>query len=350
LRAEADVLAAERTPPAKKDEAEKKLAELRKKLAEAKEKAKQPVTDYTTLTPVYPKTSTGRRLALAKWITDRQNPLAARVAINHLWMRHFGDGLVPTVFDFGLNGKPPTNPALLDWLAVELMDSHWRMKSIHRLIVTSATYRMQSGDAGPSDANRSIDPDNRYLWRAPVRRMEAEAVRDALFYVAGKLDLTTGGPELDHDKGLTVPRRSVYFRHAHEKQMTFLRLFDAASPTECYRRQPSVMPQQALALANSSLSWAEARTLAGELAKSSGDSFVTAAFEQVLCRPPTDEERGTCETFLKDQATRLSEPAKLSAFAAGDNASVPPSPDPRQRARESLIHVLLNHNDFVTIR
>jgi hypothetical protein len=232
------------------------------------------------------------------------------------------------------------------------MDRGWSMKAIHRLIVTSATYRTDSSDAGPADANRRADPDDKYLWHFPARRMEAEVVRDSVLFVSGKLDLATGGPELDQDKGLTLPRRSVYFRHANEKQMVFLRLFDAASPSECYRRQPSIMPQQALALANSPLAWAQARTLAAGLSKSSADApgFVTAAFEQLLTRPPTDAERATCEAFLKDQARRLSEPGKLEPFPAGDPAAVPPSPDPSQRARESLVHVLLNHNDFVTIR
>jgi F0F1-type ATP synthase membrane subunit b/b' len=356
---EADVVAAEQSlATGKKDEADKKLAEARKKLAEAKEKAKQPGTDYTSITRAYPKTSTGRRLALAKWITSPENPLAARVAVNHLWMRHFGEGLVPTVFDFGLNGKPPTNPALLDWLAVELVDPStapgrgrgWSMKAIHRLIVTSATYRMESSDPGTSDPSHRTDPDNHHLWRAPSRRMDAEVVRDSVLFAAGKLDLATGGPDLDPEKGLTLARRSVYFRHAPEKQMTFLRLFDAANPAECYRRQPSIMPQQALALANSPLAWSQARVLAATLAKSSGDAFVAAAFEQLLTRPPTQAERSTCEAFLKQQAERLKDPAKLEAFTAGEAPAVAPSADPEQRARESLVHVLLNHNDFVTIR
>jgi hypothetical protein len=110
------------------------------------------------------------------------------------------------------------------------------------------------------------------------------------------------------------------------------------------------MPQQALALANSPLAWSQARVLAARLEKSSPDSFVTAAFEQLLSRSPTAEERATCEAFLKQQSQRLSDPAKLEAFTAGEPASVAPSADPQQRARESLVHVLLNHNDFVTIR
>src|SRR5205085_8022779 len=113
---------------AKVDATNQLLAETRKKLEDARAKSKEPAGDYTPLTPVNPAVSTGRRLALAKWITEPKNPLAARVAVNHIWARHFGEGLVPTVFDFGKNGKPPTHPALLDWLAVELRDGGWSMK------------------------------------------------------------------------------------------------------------------------------------------------------------------------------------------------------------------------------
>jgi hypothetical protein len=345
-RLEAAVLAAEQSTQT--DEQKKALAESKKKLEEARAKAKEPATDYTPLTPVNPSSSTGRRLALAKWITDPKNPLAARVAVNHIWSRHFGEGLVPTVFDFGKNGKPPTNGALLDWLAVEMRDGGWSMKRLHRLIVTSATYRMDSGEGEGAEHNRAADPDNRYLWHAPVRRMEAELVRDSVLQVAGKLDLTMGGPELDPSAGLTTARRSLYYRHAHEKQMTFLQLFDAASPNECYRRQHSVVPQQALALANSPLALTQARALASQF-KDEKD-FVGAAFEAVLSRLPAPGERAACDAFLQEQSARLAHPAKLSAFTSGDKPAVAPSPDPAQRARENLVHVLINHNDFVTIR
>jgi hypothetical protein len=222
------------------------------------------------------------------------------------------------------------------------------MKRLHRLVVTSATYRMDSADGPDGQRNRSVDPDNRYLWHAPVRRMEAELVRDSVLHVAGKLDLTLGGPELDESSGLTTSRRSLYYRHAHEKQMTFLQLFDAASPNECYRRQHSVVPQQALALANSALALTEARVLAARLRDD--PDFVGAAFEATLSRHPTDTERTTCDAFLKDQSARLTDYARLSAFSSGEKPAVPPSTDPAQRARENLVHVLINHNDFVTIR
>ena len=113
----------------------------------------------------FPTTSSGRRSALARWLTDRQNPLTARVAVNHIWMRHFGKPLVPTVFDFGRKGSPPTHPALLDYLAVELMDNNWSMKHLHRLMVTSNAYRMSSSSAGASDVDLRDDTENRYYWR-----------------------------------------------------------------------------------------------------------------------------------------------------------------------------------------
>src|SRR5581483_836041 len=112
----------------------------------------------------------GRRLALARWITDQQNPLTARVAMNHVWMRHFGKPLVPTVFDFGRNGQPPSHPALLDWLAAEFMERKWSMKAMNKLIVTSAAYRM---DSTPDTAALARDPENVWLWRMNPRRMEA---------------------------------------------------------------------------------------------------------------------------------------------------------------------------------
>ena len=138
--------------------------------------------------PKYPTTSSGRRLALARWIASKDNPLTARVAINHMWLRHFGKPLVPTVFNFGRNGKPPTHPELLDWLAVEFMDRNWDMKAMHRLMVTSSAYRMQSSGYTADSPQMKIDADNTWLWHMNVRRLEAEAVRDSVLALAGKLD------------------------------------------------------------------------------------------------------------------------------------------------------------------
>ncbi len=315
--------------PDAKAEPEKKAAEAVANLAKAEEAAKAaPSTAYAALTKTYPAASTGRRLAFARWITARDNPLTARVAVNQIWSRHFGRAIVPTVADFGRNGQKPSHPALLDWLASELMDRNWSMKAIHRLIVTSEAYRAAST---PDAADMAIDPDNVYLWRFSPRRAEAEIVRDGLFAVAGDLDATMGGPEIDYNLGLSVPRRSVYFRHAAEKQMEFLKIFDAAGVTECYQRKDSILPQQALSLANSELTLQQSRKIAKALSPSAAvDSraFTIAAFEQVLSRPPTPAEIAECVAFL-------------------DRAS---APAPADRLRESLVHVLLNHHDFVTIR
>jgi hypothetical protein len=323
-------------------------------LAEARKKLDTPGQEYTPVGEEYPRQSTGRRLALARWITDPRHPLTARVAVNQIWMRHFGEPLVAEVFDFGLRSPRPANADLLDWLAAELVDSGWSMKHIHRLIVTSQAYRLaSSGDERLVARNLAADPDNHLLWRAEVRRLDAEVIRDSLLAVAGKLDLTLGGPDIDFALGETVPRRSLYFRHAYEKQMKLLTLFDVASPTECYRRSESIVPQQALALANSAMGVSLARELAGDLRdEAAGDptSFVERAFLAVLSREPTDKELATCSEFLSHQTARLAETDKLSPIGGTTEAPTPPASDPAQRARENLVHVLMNHNDFVTIR
>jgi hypothetical protein len=307
----------------KKPDAKKKLDDAEKALAKAEADLKAPIT--TAYTPrkiaTYPASSTGRRLALARWIASTENPLTARVLVNHVWLRHFGAPLVASTFDFGHNGRRPTHPELMDWLAAEFMKEGWSLKKLHRLIVTSAAYRR---DSGPDPDGLAKDPENVLLWRMNVRRMESEAVRDGVLYVSGSLDPTLGGPELDQNTALTTFRRSLYYRHAPEKQAEFLRLFDAANMNECYARSESINPQQALALANSVLVEAQAKALAGKLSQraSSDEAFIDEAFAVILGRKPSDAERGECAGFLR-----------------GDPAS-----------REGLVHVLFNHNDFVTIR
>jgi hypothetical protein len=269
--------------------------------------------------------------------------------VNHIWGRHFGRAIVPSVNDFGRNGQRPSHPALLDWLAAELMEGGWQMKAIHRLIVTSATYRQ---DSKPAPAELARDPDNVFLWRWTPRRAEAEVVRDCLFAAGGNLDATMGGPDIDHHAGLTIPRRSLYFRHAAEKQMEFLQIFDAAGVTECYRRKESVLPQQALALANSDLSLRQARRLARTLSREVGcdsASFIETAFEHVLARPPSEAERIECLEYLRQDGAGTTARIVKSAQANEEDCKLPAT-DPAMRRRESLVHVLLNHHDFVTIR
>jgi hypothetical protein len=316
---------------------EKKITEAQKRLTEAQKALTQEAEGYSNIGKVYLNKSTGRRTALARWIASTDNPLTARVAINHMWLRHFGKPLVSTVFDFGLNGKPPSHPELLDWLATEFMKSGWSMKAMHRLMVTSSAYRMRSTAGQANHPNAAIDPENRYVWRMNPRRMEAEVVRDSILYLSGQMDPTMGGPEIDETKGLETLRRSIYFRHSPDTQMEFLKMFDAPNPAECYTRNESVVPQQALALANSQISQDQARVLAKSIGLGTDPAaFVKAAFETVLGRLPSTEEQSIGERFLQRQPDLLAS-LKVSAPAGA-------------RARESFVHVLLNHNDFVTIR
>jgi hypothetical protein len=329
--------------------AEKALAVATKALEKAEKDLGEPVT--TAYAPakfeVYPPTSTGRRLALAQWFASTKNPLTARVAANHIWAHYFGRGIVATLNDFGRNGQPPSHPQLLDWLAAELMAPStgpaaepWSQKHLHRLIVTSSAYRMAST---PDAANAQVDRDNVFLWRMPSRRMEAEAVRDNLLHVGGNLDLTMGGPEIDQKLGLVSKRRSVYLRVAPEKEVELLKIFDGPNPVECYSRPVTVMPHQALALANNEITFSQARAIADALSKklgTEGPDFINGAYERVLSRKPTAEEAKLCAEFLDQQtATLAATPPK------GNTASAPD-----QRARENLVMVLFNHNDFVTIR
>ncbi|MBI3411462.1 MAG: PSD1 domain-containing protein [Planctomycetes bacterium] len=276
--------------------------------------------------------SSGRRLALARWLVRDDNPLAARVAVNHIWLRHFGRGLVETPAEFGVRGKAPTHPELLDWLAVEFRQQGWSMKWLHRLIVTSVTYQMSSSTITASEAAQK-DPDNRLYGRFPARRMEAEVVRDSILHLAGKLSVAVGGPDVDTQEADTSPRRSLYLRLSRVDRAPLLDLFDCAKVEECYQRVESVVPQQGLALLNSSFVWRNAGHLADRLAGRA--DFIEAAFATVLGRPPTTEELDAAREFLRDQE-------ELLRSEAADNSPAV--------ARTYFIHALFNHNDFLAIR
>lgn len=289
-------------------------------------------------TVTFPSRSTGRRKALAEWITDSKNPLTARVAVNHLWARHFGTPLVATVFDFGRKGAEPTHPELLDWLAAELVGAGWSMKHMHRLIVTSATYRLDSTSAG-REANVAQDADNRQLWRRTPLRIESQAVRDSILSLAGTLDATRGGPPVMPAAQAESRRRSLYFFHSNNERNLFLTTFDEAAVKECYRRDQSIVPQQALALTNSRLVLDAAAPIAARIEnagrldaaapRQDDAAFVKHAFRYVLGAEPNEAETA----------------ASLKALAAWNRL-----PDGAKSARANFVWALLNHNDFVTIR
>jgi mono/diheme cytochrome c family protein len=349
-RAEWELLAAD---AAKKAAAETKRKTAQDTVAAAKKALEAPGEAYTPLrgalkTPEnnleteasrnkpFPTTSSGRRSALARWMTDPRHPLTARVAVNHVWTRHFGKPLVPTVFDFGRKGTPPTHPELLDWLAVEFVESGWSLKHLHRLMVTSDAYRMTSSSAGAPSINRTADAENRWYWRMNPVRMEAQVVRDSLLSLAGDLDLRMGGP--------TAPaadessrRRSLYYFHSHNEYQRFLSMFDDANVLECYRRAESIVPQQALAVSNSKLALGAAARINARLHARLGEvsdaEFIKAAFETVLAATPTAEEQKECAAALNE----------LKELLKGH-------PDATRRARGDLIQALVNHNDFITVR
>jgi mono/diheme cytochrome c family protein len=285
----------------------------------------------------FPDTSTGRRSALAHWLADARNPLTARVAVNHVWLRHFGQPLVPQVFEFGRKGAPPTHPELLDWLAAEFVSRKWSFKHLHKLIVTSDAYKLSSSAKG-APASAKADPENRYLWRANPQRMDANAIRDALLHLSGDLDLARGGPPVPLAQQDASTRRALYFFHSHNEHNKLLDLFDNANVLDCYRRTESIVPQQALALWNSKLAMTATAKLAARLGakvNAKGDAeFVAAAFALVLCAEPTYDELVTCLDALRE----------LRGAAQGTEA------ERAKRARLQLVQALLNHNDFVTVR
>ncbi len=341
-------------------EARGRLAAADGQSAKAEAAAKAPLTTEYTPRPLefprakttyrdtpsnapYSNVSTGRRLALARWIIDGRNPLTARVAVNHVWARHFGEPLVGSVYDFGLRTPRPEHHELLDWLAVEFIESGWSFKHLHRLILTSRSYRMKTSDSGPGDPNVALDPDNHYLSRMNARRMEGEVVRDSILFLAGRLDPKIGGAEQPVAAAESGVRRTIYYRYASGDNIPLLSMFDAANVTECYRRHETIVPQQALALSNSGMVLTRAGDIASVIESEVGGSpqargaFVDSAFERILGRAPTEAERAECANGL----VRLAE-----AFAVEAKNAAPPE----ARARSALVHVLLNHNDFVSIR
>lgn len=333
-----------------------KWEEARKARDAAEAAVETPDGKYAPLGEVYPATSTGRRAALARWIAHPENPRTARVAMNQVWLRLFGEAIVPSVANFGLNGDRPSHPQLLDWLASEFQRRDGNFKPIVRSMVLSATYGMSSVADG-NVSNVAADPGNKYLWRMNSRRMQAEVVRDSLLAVSDELDAKFYGPEIPEGEGLRVPRRSLYFRSTPNEKMRFLELFDVADPNACYRRRESVVPQQSLALLNSSLSLDLSRSLAAKLLAQRGGlsssmpdaELIRMATETVLGRTPSESELEACHRFWVAQLATIGR-ADRTAFAAGGGAQRPPSEKPEIRVLEQLIQVLYNHNDFITIR
>ena len=248
---------------------------------------KHPVVFQDNRTGVFA-SSTGRRTALARWISDRANPLAWRVLVNRVWQHHFGRGLVANSSDFGRLGEPPTHPELLDYLAQHLIDQDGKLKSLHRLIVTSETYK-QSSYPQQRAQGHAIDPENRLLWRYPTRRLDAEQIRDSILVVSGMLDGRMGGPSDTGDSN----RRSIYQRAMRNSPNTFLASFDAPDGSASIgRRNTTTTSLQSLFLTNSPWMIRKSDSYAKKLI-SQHDSTrvrVQTMFRETLLRDPTEEE------------------------------------------------------------
>ena len=297
--------------------------------------------------------TTGYRRALAEWLTSDEHPLTARVMVNRIWAHHFGTGLVSTASNFGRLGQKPTHSELLDWLAVKFRESGWSVKVMHGLIMSSRTYQMSS--IGETEKN-AADPRNRFLWRFPQRRLEAEAIRDIVLDAAGTLNMEMGGKpffpslpetvwrsfgkgkwELTKD-GPEVWRRSVYSYWKRGLKYPMFEVLDQPNPNiTCERRNVSTVPTQALTLLNNPFILGQARLFAKRVAEASGvanEARIRKAYEIALGRSPTEREMSQNVSFVErqqaDHLRRDSEDAGLDALV-------------------DLCDVILNLNEFVYI-
>src|SRR5262249_11583826 len=281
----------------------------------------------------------------ANWIVDPKNPLTARVIVNRVWMQHFGRGIVDSLGDFGSQGEKPTHPELLDWLATDFVASGWSLKHLHRRIVLSEAYRQ--GSTFNADAAK-VDPDNRLLWRMNRRRLDGEALRDAILSAVGDLNLKAHGPgvlpELPAEMKAAAAawpvsadpgernRRSVYVYVKRNLRYPLFAAFDSPDRNEaCTRRFETTTAPQALMLLNDKLYLEKARQFAERVSKE-GDGDVNGAIERAylmaLTRKPTSEERTAALRFLEEQSNKF-----------GGS----------REAMADFCHALLNLNEFVYV-
>ena len=303
--------------------------------------------------------TTQRRLQFARWITNEQNPLTARVMVNRLWLQHFGQGLVRSPNNFGFKGELPTHPGLLDWLASEFMrptvdaGPAWTLKRIHKLIMTSSTYRQRS--VHPHETQYSQrDFLNRNLWKFNRRRISSESLRDAMLAVGGRLNMRMGGPSFypgmsaEALEGLSRKagdwksspadersRRSIYMMTKRSRLLPLMTTFDFSDTTaSCGQRDVTTVAPQALALLNNQFTHAQSEALAKRLAghAASATEQVKLAWQLAFGRNPSDGELGQAENHLHEQRQHFD----------GRN-------NPGHLALASLCHVLLNCNEFIYV-
>ncbi|MCW3050973.1 MAG: hypothetical protein JWN14_143, partial [Chthonomonadales bacterium] len=333
-----------------------------------------------TVRPMRPE-STGRRAALARWLTDPSNPLTARVMVNRLWQQHFGRGIVGTPSDFGAMGDRPTHPELLDWLATEFMAGGatssptsgqapqrgaWSLKKMHRLMVTSATY-CQSSAYVPQGGR--IDPENHLLWRHTRQRLEGEAIRDSMLAVSGALNPKMAGPSVfpQLPVGITTRgnwqdtkdpqernRRSIYVFVKRNLRYPLFAAFDMPDTHEsCGRRLVTTTAPQALFLLNDAFALQSAETFAKRLLRDAGSDTaaqIALAYRLAFARPPDSEEQANALAFLERQSGLIAETSPKSKLPAPGPTTLSKGVTPAQAAAlTDLCHALLNAHEFVYI-
>jgi len=289
----------------------------------------------TAAAPPIQNESSGR-LQLARWLVSEENPLTTRVMANRIWMWHFGNALVRSPSNFGLQSEPPTHPELLDWLARELVRRNWSLKDMHRLIMLSATYQMSS-EASP--AAEVEDPENRLLRRQNRRRLEAEPIRDSILFVGGALDMTMG----DIAANTNSNRRAIYLPINRSALYEMFSTFDYVETSNHIEQRPTTtIPQQSLFMMNSPIVIRQAENVAKDLLKhSSTDTansdrqLIGMAFERIFSRPPKKEEQQRAQRFLADAEDNLS--------------SVEDSEERRVQAWAALCRTLIATNEFIFV-
>lgn len=297
--------------------------------------------------------STGRRLALARWLTTPDQPLTARVIVNRIWKHHFGAGIVHSLGNFGKTGDRPTHPELLDYLATEFVSHGWNMKSLHRQMVLTATYQQTSQ---VSERTELVDPANRLLSRMPLSRLDAEELRDSILLIADELNDKVGGlsePVQVRPDGLVLTghRRSIYVEQLRKHPPSLLESFDLpAMNPNCLQRTDSLVPTQALHLWNDAAIRQSARRFAERILQMprnekdcriwGSEMEVDHVFSIALGRPPSREEKVTCVKILEQMKSKFDEQMR----ASGDTTK-----DSETRALAKFCHTILNSADFLYI-
>jgi hypothetical protein len=310
--------------------------------------------------------TSGYRTALAQWLTRPDHPLTGRVFVNRVWQQLFGRGIVATPDNFGSSGIGPTHPALLDWLAMEFTEQGWSIKRLQRRMLESAAYRQSSaqqesppaaaGDAAPVSDPYSIDPENKLLWRMPLRRLESEAVRDSILAVSGALDGSLGGPPVplkaNPDASVAIDtsrqatptsqyRRSLYIFNRRNYHLSELNAFDQPTVAHnCTRRVQAAVVQQSLTLLNSPFIAAEAERFAERVRQQAGAdqlAQIECAFRLALGRMPVSEELAAAQELLSKQSARLKEQV-AGGTSPNDAATL-----------VGLCQMLLNTNEFLYV-